>query len=182
MKTTEPPPAPDWAERFRTNYRSYSKWWFVALVLLIPAGLVIGAFVSGRYTWLEGLGSGVFFSFLLFVLMLNMFKKMDKAWKGRVVATYTKEIQGTRSFGRRLYCVKILTDTGRKEVIDVHPEAFRLFQEGDELVKFRGLPFPDRLPRAGETMRMCVSCGRPYDVGAPECPACRFKSPFRQEP
>jgi hypothetical protein len=180
-KTPGSQPAPDWVEKFRTDYRSYSKWWFVALVLLIPAGLVIGALVSGRYTWQEGLGSGLFFSFLLLVLMLNMFKKMDKTWKGRVVAKYTMDIQGTRNVGRRRHCVEIRTEAGRKEVIDVHQEAFRLFQEGDELIKYRGLPFPDRLLRSGETMRMCVACGRPYDVAASECPACRFKSPFRQE-
>jgi hypothetical protein len=187
---SEPPPTPDWALKFRADYHSYSKWWFVALILLIPGGLVIGAFVSNRYTWQEGLGSGLFFSFLLLVLMLNMFKKMDKTWKGRVVAKYARDIQGTRNVGRQrhrgfvrtAYRVEIRTDAGRREVIDVHPDAFRLFQEGDELIKYRGLPFPDRLLRSGETMRMCAACGRPYDIAASKCPACRFRSPFRQEP
>ncbi len=189
-KTPGSPPAPDWAEKFRTDYRSYSKLWFVALVLLIPAGLVIGAVVSGRYPWQEGLASGVFFAVILLILMLNMFKKMDKSWKGRLVAKSTKDIYGPRRVGIRrkravvktAYLLEVRTDAGGKEVIDVHPEAFRLFQEGDELVKYRGLPFPDRLLRSGETMRMCVACGRPFDIAASECPVCRFKSPFRQEP
>jgi len=189
-KTPESRLAPDWAKKFRADYRTYSKGWFIALVLLVPAGLVIGAVVSGRYAWQEGLASGVFFAVILLILMLNMFKKMDKSWTGRLVAKSTKDILGPRRGGLRrkrslvktVYRLEVRTDAGGTEVIDVHPEAFRLLKEGDEMVKYRGLPFPDRILRPGETKRICVACGRPFDIAAPECPACRFKSPFMQEP
>jgi len=177
------PPTPDWALKYRKDYHAYSKGWFIALILLIPAGLVVGALVSGKYTWKEGLGSGIFFAVILLLLMLNMFRNMDKSWKGRVVAKSTKDIYGTRTAGRRkkrvflktAYRVEVRTDAGRKEVVEVHKGAFPLFQEGDELIKYKGLPFPDRMLHTGETMRMCLVCGHPFDAGASECPSCRFK-------
>jgi|GEM_PF-3407924 len=169
--------------QYRRDYRRYSKAWFFGLILLVPAGLVTGALVSGKYTWMEGLGSGIFFAVILFLLMLSTFRKMDKSWKGRVVAKSTKEIYGTRTQGRRkkrvllrtAYRLEVRTEAGRKETVEVHGGAFPLFQEGDELVKQKGMPFPDWVPHPGETRRMCVSCGRPFDIGAKECPSCRFR-------
>ncbi|MCX6561248.1 MAG: hypothetical protein NTZ26_12140 [Candidatus Aminicenantes bacterium] len=172
--------------KYRANYHTYSKGWFIALILLIPAGLVIGALISGKYTWQEGLASGGFFAFLMLVLMLNMFRKMDKNWRGRLVAKSTADVYG-RSGRRRkrvvgtAYRLEIRTEAGRKERIEVSPGAFKLFQVGDEVAKYRGLPFPDRTLHPGETKRMCLACGRPYDIALPACPGCRFESPFQQE-
>jgi hypothetical protein len=178
-------PTPDWALKYRKDYRTYSKGWFVALILLIPAGLVIGALASGKYTWKEGLGSGLFFAVILFLLMRNMFKGMDKAWRGRVVSKSAQEVYRTRKVGRRkkrvfqgmAYGIEVRTEAGRKEYVEIHQAVYPLFQEGDEVVKYKGIPFVDRTPRPGETHRMCLICGNAVDVGAAECPHCRFKFP-----
>jgi len=184
-ETPGSPLDPEWARTYRQAHHTYSRVWLVGLIMLVPAGLVIGAFVSGKYTWREGLGSGLFFAAVLFLLTLSMFKKMDKCWKGRVVTKYEKDYYGTRRVGRRrvrvfikiAYRVEVRTDAGRKEIVDVHKETYKLLQVGDELVKYKGLAFPDLMLRPGETTRICAACGHPFEAAEPQCPVCRFKSP-----
>jgi hypothetical protein len=172
---------PDWAVKYRKDYHTYSKGWYVALILLIPAGLVIGALVSGKYTWQEGLASGGFFAFLTLVLMLNMFRKMDKSWKGRLVAKRLEDVYGRKRVIGTSHQLEVRTDAGRKVRIEVSAGAFKIFQVGDEVIKYRGLPFPDRTLHKGETKRICTACSRPFDIGEPACPGCGFKSPYTQE-
>lgn len=186
MKKNKESQQPDWAVKYRKDYHTYSKGWFFALILLIPAGLVIGALVSKKYTWQEGLASGGFFAFLMLILMLNMFRKMDKSWRGHLTAKKTADVYGRKGRGRKrvvgtAHQLEVRTDTGRRVLIEVSAGAYKLFQVGDEVVKYRGLPFPDRTLHQGETKRLCLACSRPYAIDEPACPGCGFKSPYKQE-
>ena len=185
-KSSSSEPQPEWAAKYRKDYHTYSKGWYFALILLIPGGLVIGALVSGKYTWQEGLGSGAFFAFLMLILTLNMFRKMDKSWRGRLVAKKMADVYGRKGRGRKRivgtsHQLEVRTDAGRRVLIEVSAGAFKLFQVGDEVVKDRGLPFPDRTLHQGETKRICTACGRPFGIEEPSCPGCGFKSPYTQE-
>jgi hypothetical protein len=176
---------PEWAAKYARQYLVIGAIWFGALVLLVGGILLYLAVIKHELPVGTALASTAGFVVVMFVLSAWMFGKHNQCWRGQVASQRVREIRsrqrdsdgGVVVTTRRVYEASVRMPQGRMRKVELSEPAYRLLQEGDELVKYKGMPSATNVLKPDTAQRICCSCGQVAAVGDARCPRCRWVFP-----
>jgi hypothetical protein len=161
--------------------RTRGAWW-VFLVVAVIAG-VVAAVAAPREPMAFAAAGAFLVVCALFTAVGN--RRLNATWKGVVAGKRVREVNRQRKSGHRAvrlkeihHLIDVRLDGGGTRTVRVGAEAFeRYFNEGDRVVKIRGLGIPVKAVCADGALRLCGHCGVLLEPVATVCPRCRCPVP-----
>ena len=94
----------------------------------------------------------------------------------KIVKTRVKEGQDQETYTQYHFApiLFVRISGGRKQQLEVSKEAYAYFSIGDTIKMHRGFSHPERRDKEGDSIIVCLRCGRTYKIASEQCPHCRM--------